>query len=67
MKKLIEEYQLKIKSSDDLIETIMFEIKLIRRGGTSVMNTEEWINLKKVANAQRQCYVQFTKDLEDYV
>ena len=62
--KLIEEYKSKVLGLDNVIETILLEFKIIRRNGTSVMTIDEWTNVKKVADAQRQCYIQFIEDLK---
>jgi|TARA_R110000824_G_scaffold106610_4_gene251982 hypothetical protein len=62
--KLIEEYKIKVSRLDNLIESILLEFKIIRRNGTSAMTIEEWTNVKKVADAQRQCYIQFIEDLK---
>ena len=62
--KLIEEYKSKVLGLDNVIETILLEFKIIRRNGTSVMTIDEWTNVKKGADAQRQCYIQFIEDLK---
>ena len=62
--KLIEEYKIKVSRLDNLIESILLEFKIIERNGSSAMTIEEWTNVKRVADAQRQCYIQFIEDLE---
>jgi len=62
--KLIKEYESKVLGLDNVIESILLEFKIIRRNGTSAMTIEEWTNVKKVADAQRQCYIQFIEDLK---
>ena len=62
--KLIEEYKSKVLGLDNVIESILLEFKIIRRNGTSAMTIDEWANVKKVADAQRQCYIQFVEDLK---
>lgn len=62
--KLIEEYKSKVLGLDNVIESILLEFKIIRRDGTSSMTIEEWTNVKKVADAKRQCYIQFIEDIK---
>ena len=62
--KLIEEYKSKVLGLDNVIESILLEFKIIRRNGTAAMTIDEWANVKKVADAQRQCYIQFIEDLK---
>ena len=64
VRELIKEYKIKVSGLDNVIETILLEFKIIERNGSSAMTIEEWTNVKRVADAQRQCYIQFIEDLE---
>lgn len=71
MKKLIKNYQRKIDELDEIINSCTKSIRNKRSKEQTTEQyyraTEEDVNNRKIADAQRQIYIQVIKDLEDYV